>query len=163
MTTMTQTLPRHTAGPRNVPITLVASHLGRAVGGDRRHAEEFVDIFVDVAARLGMTLPPYTPVEQLARESLDAFLAYIRDAVALHTTSEARVATAVIEQVLVKHYRHRVWISCSWLAGERLHTEQGPMVLTGRTCPTCQGPQAHGTGGGVRCADVRGCGWWYCA
>jgi len=51
-----------------------------------------------------------------------------------------------------------------WFRGERLQVGREQFLLTGSACERCKvNPEAYGLGGGVRCVDTTGCGYWYCA
>lgn len=49
-----------------------------------------------------------------------------------------------------------------WIPGDMIKVGRNRFELTGNLCPKCEGPEAYGVGGGFRCADVEGCGWWFC-
>jgi len=50
-----------------------------------------------------------------------------------------------------------------WLAGEKVRINGETFELTGDACESCGvNPMAYGRGGGVRCIDTGGCGWWSC-
>lgn len=158
-----KTLPLHLqGGPREVRTETIAGILGDAVGGDRRHNEAFIDIFVEEATRLGFRTPLDITLPDLGRQCLRAFRDYVTTANNLHLSSEAQIAALVIETMLNNHYGPAIHVTCGWLPGETL-LNLDRFTLTGRTCPACGAPEAHGMSGGVRCVNVKTCGWWYCA
>lgn len=50
-----------------------------------------------------------------------------------------------------------------WIRGLKVNLSGDSFELTGSGCESCGvNPLAHGIGGGIRCVDIRNCGWWFC-
>lgn len=166
-TTISTVHPLRCTGARPVWLSPVASHLGREIGGDRRHTETVADIFTEEAAKLqleGLDAPGLRRLADLVVEQIYRIVHSVGDCRSL--IHETHVATQACRRVLSEEIGDQVWISDTWLGGEMVTTTTRGQVetfeLTGDQCPRCSGPEAYGIGGGVRCVDTVGCGWWFC-
>ena len=151
--------PRITSpSPRLVDVQLVADHMGSELAF-QRHALD--DSLEEVFTRLADTfnLGGLSPAEHLSMAQ--AVAQVIADDRVYY--SEVAMATRAVLEVLGKNFPGQVEISGAWLPGEYLLDASGRRFeLTGGTCPDCNGPAAHGRGGGLLCINTAGCGWWFC-
>lgn len=105
--------------------------------------------------------------ELLAKWEIEADLDKLFEAVNKHIgadrvyDSEANQAIRAFTAAL--NHLHGATIDArGWIPGDMIRVGRNRFELTGSLCPKCEGPEAYGVGGGFRCADVEGCGWWFC-
>lgn len=146
------------SSPRLVNASLVAEHFGSELALQRHILGGSPE---DVFTRLAATfhLGGLSPAEhhELGRAIAQAIT---DDRV---YDSEAAMATRAVLVVLRERTGKQVEISGAWLTGEQVLDASGrSFELTGGTCPACDGPAAHGRGGGLVCVDMQNCCWFHC-
>lgn len=145
--------------PYTVATSLLAEAMGRAIGS-RRHAESPVAIFVELLGIHQIALPEDKPgAQELGEMVLSSIMAdTIYD-------SEQNQAARAVHTHLYELFGESLSV-VGWIDGHRVSTDRGTLTLVGTTaCDRCQiNPLCYGEGySGVRCLDVSGCGYWYCA
>lgn len=133
--------------------------MGRAMSS-RRHAESPDAVFVELLGTHQITLPVDTAsAQELSEMVFDSIRAD-----QLYDSEQNQAARAVHT-----HLYELFGESCTvvgWVAGHRVTTDRGTLTLTGSTtCERCEvNPLCYGeSNSGVRCLDISGCGYWYCA
>lgn len=140
----------------------VAGMLGRTLAGNRGNADSGIEATLEFMDELGLEDVALSPVQHVTRrEIVEIALSSARRDERLD--SESSMATRGFLATMPSLYGETVLVR-GWIAGSVVRHEGDVFELTGSRCPRCfVNPQAYGHGGGVRCLDVRNCGYWYCA
>ncbi|WP_434598274.1 hypothetical protein [Streptomyces sp. A5-4] len=142
---------------RNVSLSTVSRPLARAIEHSRR-----TENLTPEAAIMGV-LQKHR-IELPAGFTISMLADWIRNLVVADEVydSELNQAHRASCAVLARLYGKSV-PTAGWFAGDVAVVDGGRFELTGKTCPDCEiNPECYGIGGGVRCLDERGCGWWFC-
>lgn len=103
-----------------------------------------------------------SPVQKITHDELFDLLlgATLRER---RVGSEYAMARRASEGLFAKFFP-KTFLMDGWIGGTYVRNEDDVFELTGSACPRCLvNPEAYGHGGGVRCLDVKNCGYWYCA
>lgn len=152
----TALLPRNEHRP--VEIGVIAYRIAQVIDRTRYTDISLVDAISGFLAEHRIALPAGRTVETLTDAIMQRVFA---DTV---YDSELNQALRATTPVLAEAFPSRTILAAGWIPGHQVIRRWERHTLTGQACPQCEmNPETYGPGGGTRCLDTAGCGWWYCA
>lgn len=140
---------------REISVKYLAYSLARRISNNRHSGTPFSQTIKDFLERY--TIIVSRSPEVLAEELYAHILA---DSAYDSETNQAHRAAL---KIFAAEFPEGRAIASGWFAGEVVSYRRQRFELTGDACPRCKvNPECYGIGGGVRCLDVQGCGWWFC-
>lgn len=103
-----------------------------------------------------------SPVQKITHDELFDLLlgATLREP---RVGSEQTMARRASTRIFAKFFPE-TFMMAGWIGGTHVRHAGDVFELTGTACSQCLvNPEAYGHGGGIRCLDVKNCGYWYCA
>lgn len=146
---------------RVVSTARVASILGGVLAGHRASLD-VRSVVLGRMSELGVGDAVLSPVQGVSREEMISLVLgrVKRDRV---FDSEDRQASRGFAAVLSMLFGDSMRVR-GWLPGLGVRHGGDVFELTGSKCRRCfVNPEAYGHGGGIRCLDVKNCGYWFCA
>lgn len=142
---------------RPVPVRLIAHSLAARVDSSRWDGNTVAQAVEDFLDEWSFQPPDGLTAQSIADEIM--VLVFADE----HHDSELQQAQRASTTVLRKYMGASKKLS-GWVPGYVATTIFGRAELTGNPCPRCAvNPECYGDGGGTRCLDRVGCGWWDCA
>lgn len=158
----TQTTSLFPADSRyEIPLASVMNMVADQIDATRWTGKTFETALTEFFTGLAIELPQTASAKQIGDEMWELIK------VDETYDSEYAMAHRAADVVLPKVFGEQVFVT-SWLSGHEVVVDNDGFRETFRiiadACPRCEiNPLASGIGGGVRCIDTRGCGYWYCA
>lgn len=145
---------------RSVPRDYVARVTGNIVAEYRSTPDGGLAKFLDFMQDNEIQPPMLSPVQHMSHE--EVFHLVLNGAKHERHDSEYGMAERAALKLFPKIFPKTFQIS-GWIRGTHVRHAGDVFELTGNRCPKCfVNPEAYGHGGGVRCLDVRNCGYWFC-
>lgn len=147
---------------RPTPNYYVARAVGRMIADYRGESDGGRTRVLEFLRRNDGPEAQMSPVQIVTHEELFRLILgeTIREP---HNGGESGMAQRASTRIFAKLFGETFMIS-GWVPGSQVRNAGDVFELTGGPCGHCLvNPEAYGHGGGIRCLDVRNCGYWFCA